>query len=47
MFVYFETSLVSLVSIILIFKIIKQVIAIGKLKHERKKLKSKNYKALK
>lgn len=47
MWVYFETSLVSLLSIILILKIIKQVIAIGKIKHERKKLKSKNYKTLK
>lgn len=34
MLAYFETSLISLVSIILIFKIIKQVMIIGKIKHE-------------
>jgi len=42
MMAYFETSLLSLVSIILILKIIKQVIAIGKGKRERKDLKAKN-----
>ncbi len=47
MLVYFETSLISLISIILILKIIKQAFIIGKVKHERKKLKSKNYKTLK
>lgn len=41
MLAYFETSLISLVSVILIFKIIMQVIIIGKVKHERKKLKQK------
>jgi hypothetical protein len=35
MLMYFEISVISLLSIILIFKIIKQVIYIGKIKHER------------
>jgi len=47
MYNYFETSLISLISIILIFKIIKQALIIGKVKHKRKELKSKNYKVLK
>lgn len=54
MFVYFvhedsygETSLVSLASIILIFLKKKQVLITGKLKRERRQLKSRNHKALK
>jgi len=39
MMAYFETSMLSLISIILIFKIINQAIIIGKVKHKRKKLK--------
>jgi len=39
---YFETILISLVSGILILKIIMQVNIIGKVKQERKKLKCKN-----
>lgn len=42
MLVYFETSLVSLISIILIFKITKQILIIGKVKQERKDLKARN-----
>ena len=41
MWIYFQTSITSLISIILIFKIVKQVLIIGKVKHERKKLKKK------
>ena len=41
MMAYFETSLLSLISVILILKIVKQVLIIGKVKHERKDLKAK------
>jgi hypothetical protein len=44
---YFETSVLSLISIILILKIIKQVLIVGKVKQERKKSNTKNYEALK
>jgi hypothetical protein len=47
MLIYFELSLVSLISIILIFKIIKQALIIGKVKQERKKLNTENDEALK
>jgi len=40
---YFEISLLSVISIILILKIIKQVLNIGKRKRERTMNKSKNH----
>ena len=41
MLALFETSLISLISIILILKIIKQLLIMRKIKHDRRKLKSK------
>lgn len=42
MMAYFETSMLSLVSIILILKITKQILIIGKVKQGRKDLKARN-----
>jgi|GEM_PF-5445016 len=41
---YFEIILISLISIILIFKIIKQIINIGKRKRERNESKNHSLK---
>lgn len=38
----FETSMLSLISIILILKITKHILIIGKVKQERKDLKARN-----
>lgn len=39
---YFETILISFLSIILMFKILNQLLVIGKIKHEKRKLKSRS-----
>ncbi len=39
---YFETILISCLSIILMFKILTRLLVIGKMKHEKRKLKSGN-----
>ena len=39
---YFETIIISFISIILMLKILKQFLVIGKIKHENRRLKNKS-----